>query len=460
MVRHRTVGAHRPTPSAGVAALAVAAPLATVGAAMLAPRQSPLPFVVALVLLGGAVAWLSRVVWSDRREQRGPVTRDVALTLVLGAVGAATLALLLWLARDYGIRGSAAPRVLQGTPLPADYPYLVSVGVAIALMLTAVLRCVLLVRRLPAVRSASARAEAAADSAADVLTSALAVPATPRASVAVTSSDDSFWRRLMSPVAWVVFVVCAVLSIPGLWVVAADYDNDLGVLGWPFFFMGAPVTAWACLESLWRRDRELGILFPAVGRSIVVAVVTALPIGVLDLLVIQLPAFTERVRSYQRPEEVYEGHYWFPLEGQSVLSSVGWDLTVGGMAIAGVAGLFTAVFVVLPVTAFRDPDQFIREQGLSRAPEHRARNAAVVRVLALGLPLAFVVPALLVSSRPDDARRWIGIALAVVGVVAAYYVWRNQRIDYAARITRGEPLGVLNPDDRARIQRELGRRDP
>ena len=460
MVRHQTVGARGPTPSAGVAALVVVGPLATVGAAMLASRQSPLPFVVALVLLGGALTWLIRIVWSDRREQRAPVAMDVALTLALGVVSAATLALLLWLARDYGIRGSAAPRVLQGIPLPADYPYLISVGVAAAIILTVVVRCVLLLRRLPAVRSASARAEATADSAADVLTSALAVPATPRATAAVTSSDDSFWRRLMSPGAWVLFVVCAILSIPGLWVVASDYDNDLGVLGFPAFFMAAPVTAWACLESLWRRDRELGVLFPAIGRSIVVAVVTALPIGVLDLLVIQLPAFTERVRSFQRPDEVYEGHYWFPLDGPSVLQSVGWDLTLGGVAIAGVAGLFTAVFVVLPVTAFRDPDQFIREQGLSRAPEHRVRNAAVVRVLALGLPLAFVVPALLVNSRPDDTKRWVGVALAVVGVVAGYYVWRNQRIDYATRVTRGEPLGVLNPEDRERMERELGRRDP
>lgn len=444
---------------AGAAALGVGGLLATVGAAMLASRQSPLPFVVAVGVLGGALAWSIRVVWSDRREQRRPAGRDVALAVTLGVVGAAMLALLLWLARDHGIRGSAVPRVLQGTPLAADYPYLVSVGVAVAVMLTAVARGVQLVHRVPAVGSAAARAEATADSAADAVRGALAVPATPRATVAVTSSDDSFWRRLMSPGAWALFVACAVLSLPGLWVMAADYDNDLGVLGFPLFFMGAPVTAWACLESLWRRDRELGVLFPAIGRSIVVAVVTALPIGVLDLLFIQLPAFTERVRSFQRPDEVYEGHYWFPLGGQSVLQSVGWDLTLGGVAIAGVAGLVTAVFVVLPVTAFRDPDQFIREQGLSRAPEHRARNAAVVRVLALGLPLAFVVPALLVGSDPDDVRRWVGIALAVVGVVAGAYAWRLQRVDYAARLARGEPLGVLNPDDRERMQRELDRRD-
>lgn len=438
-----------------VAALCVVGLLTTYGIAVVAPYQSPWPFVAACVVLGAALIWMVRITWSARREEVRPGATDFAVALVLLVLGALTLALILLIAGEYGIRGSARPRVLQGIPLSADYPYLISVGVAVAIMLTAAVRLVLLVRRLPSVRAATNRAEATADSAAGAVTSALAVPAAPRETVAVTSSKDSFWRRLMSPGAWVLFGVCALLSLPGLWIVAADYDNDLGLLGFLLFFMGAPVTAWACLESIWRRDRELGVLFPAVGRSLLVGVVTALPIGLLDSVFIQLPVFVDRVRSFQRPDEVYEGHYWFPLEGQSILQSAGWDLTVGGMAMAIMAGLFTAVFVVLPVTAFRDPDQFIREQGLSRAPEHRARNAVVVRVFALGLPLAFVVPALLVNSNVDDARRWIGIALAVVGVIAGYYAWRNQRVDYATRIARGEPLGVLNPDDRERMEREL-----
>lgn len=454
------VGVEPRRPGWGAVALSVVALLGTYAVAVVASYKSPWPFVAAAALHGCALAWLVRTVRSGRREQRAPRPIDFvwgALPLVVGAVA---LALLLLIAHQFGIRGSALPRVRSGKPLGADYPYLIALVTVGAVMATAVVQLVLLVRRLPSVRAATDRAEATADSAAGAIKSSLAVPARPRDTVAVTSSADSFWRRLMSPGAWVLSGVCAVLSLPGLWIMAADYDNDLGLLGFLIFFMGAPVAAWACLESLWRRDRELGVLFPSVIRSMAVAVVTALPIGLLDTVFIQLPVFVDRVRSFQRPDEVYEGHYWFPLEDQSILQSAGWDLTIGGMAMAILAGLFTAVFVVLPITAFRDPDQFIREQGLSRAPEHRARNAVVVRVFALGLPLAFVVPALLVNSNYDDYRRWIGIALAVIGVIAGYYAWRNQRVDYAARLSRGEPLGVLNPDDRERMEREFFEDNP
>jgi hypothetical protein len=453
------VGVERRGHGWAAVALGVVALLGTFAVAVMAPYQSPWPFVVAAALHACALAWLVRTVLSGRREEVAPRAGDFVWGALPPVLGAVSLALLLLIAHEYGIRGSALPRVRSGQPLGADYPYLIALVTVGAVMATAVVRLVSLVRMLPSVKAGSQRAEATAGAAAEAVVGALAVPAEPRPTVAVTSSDDSFWRRLMSPGAWVLFGVCAVLSIPGLWIVAADYEGRLHLLGYLLFFMASPVTAWACLESLWRRDRELGVLFPAIGRSIVVAVVTALPIGILDTLFLQLPVFVDRVRSFQRPDEVYEGHYWFPLEGQTILEAVTFDLTIGGVAIAGVAGLFTAVFVVLPITAFRDPDQFIREQGLSRAPEHRARNAAVVRVLALGLPLAFVVPALLVNSNSDDPRRWIGILLAVVGVLAGYYVWRNQRVDIAGRRASGAPMGVLNPEDRERLSATDGNFD-
>jgi len=432
----------------GLCVVAAFVPVLTLA---VAPYGSPTPFVVAMVLQVLVLVSLVRLARSWWRAQRGPRAADLVLVAVPLLTGAVALVLVREIAQSFGIRGSALPRVRSGIANPVDFAYLGATGVVVAVMVAAVVLLVLLVRGTASVRALSQRARSSSGEAADAVEALLSVPPEPRQTVAVTSARDPFLRRLMGRSAWILFGVCTLLSVPGLWLVAADYDGSLGLVGGVILYIGVPVTAWAVLQSVWRRDEDFGVAIPAVLRSMAVPVVTALPIGLLQLLVVHLPVFADRVRSYQRPDEVYEGHYWFPLEDESLFSSLAIELTLGGVALAGVAGLVVAVFLVLPITAFRDPDQFMREQGMSTSREHRARNVAAARVLALGLPLAFVVPALLRGTDPGDLRRWIAIALAVVGVGALYYVWRNQRVDVAGRMRSGQPMGVLNPDDRRRL---------
>jgi hypothetical protein len=443
----------------GVIALCVLALIGTAALVIVVPYKSPLPFVGALVMQAFVLAWIARIAWSWRRAQPSPRAIDVVLATVPLLTGALALALLGLIAGDYGIRGSALPRVRSGKAGTVDYAYLGATGVVVSVMAAAVVLLVLQMRTLPSVRALSQRAGATAGRTVGAVEEILAVPDRPRQSVACTFASDSFWRRLMGPSAWVLFGICAVLSVPGLWLVAADFEGSLGVVGGLMLYISAPVTAWAVLQSVWRRDENLGVAIPAVYRSLAVPVVTAIPISLLQLLVVHLPVFAERVRSFQRPDEVYEGHYWFPLEDESLFASFVLNVTLGGAVIAGVTGLVVAVFLVLPITAFRDPDQFIREQGLSGGTGDRSRNAVAVRVLALVLPLAFVVPALVVGSDSGDPRRWIGIALAVGGVGALSFAWRHQRVDFAARGSSGMPLGVLNPDDRKRLSAIDGQPD-
>ncbi|MFC7490331.1 MULTISPECIES: hypothetical protein [unclassified Knoellia] len=428
--------------------LAAFGPVLTLAAAS---YGSSVPFVVAMILQVAALVWVGRIAWSWRDPPRGARAMDFVLGAVVLVTGAVALVLVREVAQSFGIRGSALPRVRSGIADPVDFAYLGATGVVVTLMGAAVVLLLLMARSTASVRAVSQSAGESSGEAIDAVEALLAVPAQPRQTLAVTSARDPFLRRLMGRSAWILFGVCAALSVPGLWLVAADYEGSLELVGGVVLYIGVPVTAWAVLQSVWRRDEDFGVAVPALLRSMVVPVVTALPIGLLQLLLVHLPVFADRVRSYQRPDEVYEGHYWFPLEDESLFTALALDLTLGGVAMAGVAGLVVAVFLVLPITSFRDPDQLMREQGMSGSREHRARNVAAARVLALGLPLAFVVPALLVGTDPGDTRRWIAIALAVVGVGALYYVWRNQRVDLAARASGRMPMGVLNPDDRRRL---------
>ena len=433
------------------AALFVVAPTVTFVVALAASWRSPVPFVASVALHLLALGWLVRVAISWLRPQRSSGAGDFAVALVPLVTGTVSLVLAAEIAKGYGIKGSAWPRVRHSIkPFAADYAYLGANLVIIVMMATAVALLALLVRSQPWAGALWNKAE---ETAGDAVEAAFGIPDEPRIAAPVTSAADPFWRRLMSPSAWVLFAICAALSLPGMWLVAADYKGELGwLVGGLILYVGAPVTAWAVLQSVWRPDDELGVLLPAVYRSVAVPFVTALPIGLLQLAFATLPVFADRVRSFQHPEVEYHGHFWFPLEDVSLLRLFAVQVGMAEVFFAMLAGLVVTVFLVLPILAFRDPDQFMRDQMLSTRKTDRRQNVLVVRALAVGLPLAFIVPTIMLGSSPGDGRWWIGIALAAVGVGATGFIWRTQRVDVEARAASGAPLGILNPDDRKRLR--------
>ena len=250
----------------------------------------------------------------------------------------------------------------------------------------------------------------------------------------------------MSPATWVVFGLCALFAAPGLWLIAADPEGKLGPIGWLVLLVGIPATAWAVLQSFWRPDEQWGVLMAAVIRSAVVPVITALPLGLLNLVIGLLPPFSARIEQHQIPDDVYLGHEWFPLEEDGLVFQFLVQGTMGGFVMSMLAGIAITVFVVFPATAFWNPAQAIKDSMMSTKAADGAASIAAIRALALVLPLAFVIPALMVDADSDDFRWWLGVALIPIGLALGYYVWSRQRVDHQARADLGVS-GVPNPSD-------------
>jgi hypothetical protein len=126
--------------------LFLAGPVVTVVFGVAHSARGPEAFVatiVAQVAATGYLLWLARA-WT--RPARRPGAVDLALAwvpLLLWGVGTW---LLLTLAREYGIRGSAVPRVQQGIAFPADVAYLGALAAVTATALVALVLLGLLVR--------------------------------------------------------------------------------------------------------------------------------------------------------------------------------------------------------------------------------------------------------------------------------------------------------------------------
>ena len=126
----------------------VVAPSILLVTAVTSSRQSPAPFVVAVVLqllIAGHLLWSVRS-WVRPGDRARPSDYLPPAAALLG--GGVFMALVLALADSYGIRGSAVARLRSAAAaaLPADLPYVLSVGVIVLTWVSAVVLAGLLAR--------------------------------------------------------------------------------------------------------------------------------------------------------------------------------------------------------------------------------------------------------------------------------------------------------------------------
>ncbi|GAA1855666.1 hypothetical protein [Myceligenerans crystallogenes] len=419
-----------------LAAACVVAPLSVV----LAPDDAPAPFVVTLALQVAALVQIGRHIAGRLRSGIAARAGDYVTAGVPAVAAALTYGTLTLAALEYGIRGSALPRLMSGVrhgvPLATDLTYVLSVATAAAIVVASAALVVVLARH--RLRAGLAEAGDAAATAAEAVRAAAGSPGRRRGLVPVTRASDGFGRRMMSPSAWVVTAVTAVLMPPGLWLLAADPQGNLMFLGFLLVFPGATVGAWVALQALWRPDEQFGHVVMALYRGMVVPVLTVPPLAVVQLVFTRLPFFADRVVAYADPED-YIPHYWFAGDEAAIDLTGGSPLTqavmavLGGFAFALLAAVVVAVFVVWPYLALVNPTALLTESKLSEDPAHVADNVAVTRMSSAIAILAFVIPTLMVLSESDEIGWWIGALLIPVLVVLVYRAWSRQRATGGAR---------------------------
>lgn len=407
-------------------------------AGLLVPSRSPVPFVATLIvhlLMLVHVALLGRR-WFRPKRRAQPA--DCGSAVVPLIAGVATLLLVLFVADEYGIRGSALPRLQQGFPMPADLGYLGAVAV-ILLTIAGTLGLMVLLARTHLPPDMLGRA-------ARFVQASVSAPARPRSDESppsyATKASDGFWKRLISPSGWVVFAICTVPSVTGLTMMVVG-DSELALIGTLAVMLApVPVTAWTVLQSLWRVDMEMGIVRAALWRNTIVPFVTAVPLALVNILIALVPPVRQRFEQ-QWPTDTWDG--LLPTEQPSLLSLAGMSALMGCTA-ALLAGIALSVAIVLPVTAFWKPEQFIKDNMMSTSEKHRAANTAVVRVSTILILLIFVIVSLLVLADQGSIWWWIGILLIPLGVALTYFVWSRQRVDHKKR-SEWDVSGVHNPDD-------------
>ncbi|WP_157975618.1 hypothetical protein [Brachybacterium sp. YJGR34] len=431
----------------GLTVLSLAGMLAV---AFLVQRRDPLLFLgmsaLELVLLAAALgrglSWL--------RATRATRPFDaLPLVILLGGAGAA-----LWfvptIAGNYGIRGSALPRVRSGTrhgvPLAFDLAYLLAVGLSLATLAILALTAALMILRTHAVRRGLTggrdRALEAAEQFVDPGTGRDKDPAPPRT---VTSASDGFLRRNLPPVSRVLMVLGATTSLVCVLVVALarpapELTETLTEVA---VFAPVPAMLWAQLASLWRRDEELGNVMATIYRSVTVPPVVAALCAVPTLLVGLLP-----------PVWTGFAEHTAAVLGENSLARPGAPAPVGaafGALVATAAGmlggLFISVFIVMPSIALFRPGLLFGANDLSTEPAYRRANIASVRALSALLVGTFVFAALMATSDPGDARRWWAMAVLLVVALLTAFVWRTQRVDHARRAESGTQSLIPGPHD-------------
>lgn len=404
------------------------------------PYKSLAPFYAMIViLLISAIALVAFGFkwrrWAPGRAAAGALAYLWVGAAALSAVGHGVLTIVA--ADAYGLRGSAWPRVTGGTALSGDIEYLVSLWLSVGVLCAACVATVLLVL--------SGRVTGLAERGRNVLSTVgqkVAEAPKPVELRYATGAQDRFLARMFSPVSRLLLLLAVISSIAAV-PVAAMYDGPPAEAAvWLILLAPMAVSLWAVIESVWRPDEQLGVALLALIRTMVVPAAAGLVLGVAAFLPAVVPALWREFPLREWPQEFF-GIF------ETISSLGGWlgmNILVGFL-FALMGGLFLAVGVVLPWLTFFRPDQAIRDNMLSRDPQHRRRNIAVMRALSVLLVLVFLIPGLMNWGRMYDTQWWIGAALIPFAAGLLLYVYLRQRVDHKRRRRWFMQAPVPSPSD-------------
>lgn len=423
-------------------ALMILVPAGTLVTGVSTSTRTAGPFVVIALL---HLLVLAAAVWLAARALRGREPwrlSDLAgpVTLAIGA--GLSLFLTYLLAYAVGIQGSAVPRLRQGIPLPPDLPYVVAVGLAIAALLTTALTVLAPLAHgiVGHLRGLIAHRRAVAERSPHPSSDPEPTPLH-----FATSEADGLFVRLLSPITRVLMVLGGLGSLGcllGFSLTAQDPDTaELLTLG--VVFLPALPMLWAVLESLWRVDKDLGIVMAAMWRTMVGAFVITFILLVPLLLVSVL---TPVRRGFHAQHMASIGDGGLVAADASIFAFLGLGALIS-LAAGLIGGLAVTVAVVIPAVALLRPQQMISENEMSTDPAYRRRNIAAVRVLAALIVMIFVFSILMARYQDDDAPGWAVLLslIVLIGLVVAMFLL--QRVDHAARARSGTSARVENPAD-------------
>ncbi|MDO5618832.1 MAG: hypothetical protein Q4G32_08730 [Kocuria sp.] len=420
-------------------ALMVVAPVLTFAVAYLSSVGSALPYVVmaaAQVTVGLLLLGWARSMWKFRRKASA---WDFGAVLVAAVSGAAATWLILMFATAQGIRGSAWPRIRAGYSMRNDYEYLAALAAVLVMFACVLVLVATMVRS--AIKPGSVRrvGQAARAKAAQAMVEK-------RVEVQyATSEQDSIMARMLSPLTRILFGLCAALSLAGLITVSASDGNVAVIGGWVLFVAPAVPTVWAVVESLWRRDAQMGPILGSLWRTMVVPFVTVLPIAAVLLLVTLLPPVREGLTPDTWAAATWEGP--LPEPDMYGFAWLGACLSLA-CAMALMGGLAFTVAIALPWFAFFRPSIFMADNMLDTSPQAYQSNVTAVRALTVIIILAFLIPTLMVMAEQWSLWWWVGVGLIPVGLFALYLTYTRQRVDHAKRSKHGVQ-GFSSPHDPA-----------
>ncbi|AXK46245.1 hypothetical protein [Brachybacterium saurashtrense] len=454
--------AHRARRPLGVVligpALMVLVPLGTFAVGVSTSSRSAAPFVAIAVLhllMLTAAAWLTVRALRETERWR-PVDLAGPMSLAIGA--GASLFLTSALARAIGIQGTAVPRLRNGIPEPADFPFVAAVGLACAVLLGAALSAVvppmrevlvLLRRCLARWRSGQEAAASEGDARSAAGTEARSpdhdsdlAPAPVRYA---TSERDGILARLLSPLTRVLIVLAGLTSLGCLVVfsLTAQDPRTAELLTIGVTLLPALPMVWAVLESLWRLDESLGTIMAALWRTMTGPFVIA-PLLVAPMLLVGALPPVRQGFSAQHMATIGDGG--LVAADASVFSFLGAGAAIALAAGVG-GGLAVSVAVVIPVVALLRPLQMVAENEMSMDIVHRRRNVAAVRAMAATIVMIFVFSTLMALYQNGQAPGWAALLslLVLAGLVVA--VFFLQRVDHEARARSGTSARVGNPAD-------------